>query len=101
MTDQSQDQLQDARTAAAADAPLQPAAEADEQPLPEDIAALSYEAARDQLVEVVRRLESGQGGLEESISLWERGEMLARRCQQWLDGARERLDHAMAARGEQ
>jgi len=95
------DQPQDARTTAAADAPLQPAAEADEQPLPEDIAALSYEAARDQLVEVVRRLESGQGGLEESISLWERGEMLARRCQQWLDGARERLDHAMAARGEQ
>lgn len=68
------------------------------QPLPEDIAALSYEAARDQLVEVVRRLESGQGGLEDSIGLWERGEMLARRCQQWLDGARERLDDAVAAR---
>lgn len=82
-----------------ADAPLEPAPTPGEEPLPEDIAALSYEAARDQLVEVVRRLESGQGGLEESISLWERGEMLARRCQQWLDGARERLDHAMAARG--
>ena len=54
-----------------------------EQPLPADIAELSYEAARDQLVEVVRRLESGQGGLEDSIALWERGEMLARRCQQW------------------
>lgn len=69
-----------------------------EQELPADIAALSYEAARDQLVEVVRRLESGQGGLEDSIGLWERGEMLARRCQQWLDGARERLDDAVAAR---
>lgn len=69
-----------------------------EQPLPADIAELSYEAARDQLVEVVRRLESGQGGLEDSIGLWERGEMLARRCQQWLDGARERLDDAVAAR---
>ncbi|ASK65107.1 exodeoxyribonuclease VII small subunit [Brachybacterium avium] len=68
------------------------------QPLPADIAELSYEAARDQLVEVVRRLESGQGGLEDSIGLWERGEMLARRCQQWLDGARERLDDAVAAR---
>ena len=68
------------------------------QPLPPDIAELSYEAARDQLVEVVRRLESGQGGLEDSIGLWERGEMLARRCQQWLDGARERLDDAVAAR---
>lgn len=75
----------------------------DQSPLPEDVAALSYEAARDQLVDVVRRLESGQGGLEDSIALWERGEMLARRCQQWLDGARERLDDAVAARrgGEQ
>ena len=71
-----------------------------EQPLPADIAELSYEAARDQLVEVVRRLESGQGGLEDSIALWERGEMLARRCQQWLDGARERLEDAVAARRE-
>lgn len=69
-----------------------------EQELPADIAELSYEAARDQLVEVVRRLESGQGGLEDSIGLWERGEMLARRCQQWLDGARERLEDAVAAR---
>ena len=69
-----------------------------EQALPADIAELSYETARDQLVEVVRRLESGQGGLEDSIGLWERGEMLARRCQQWLDGARERLDDAVAAR---
>ena len=41
-----------------------------QQPLPADIAELSYEAARDQLVEVVRRLESGQGGLEDSIELW-------------------------------
>lgn len=71
---------------------------ADVQPLPADIAELSYEAARDQLTEVVRRLESGQGGLEDSIGLWERGEMLARRCQQWLDGARDRLDQAVAAR---
>ena len=75
-----------------------PTEHSDESPLPEDIAALSYEAARDQLVEVVRRLESGQGGLEDSIALWERGEMLARRCQQWLDGARERLEDAVAAR---
>lgn len=66
--------------------------------LPPDIASLSYEAARDQLVEVVRRLESGQGGLEDSIRLWERGELLATRCQQWLDGARVRLDEAVAAR---
>ncbi|MDO5662646.1 MAG: exodeoxyribonuclease VII small subunit [Brachybacterium sp.] len=76
-------------------------AAADHEQLPEDIARLSYEEARDQLVEVVRRLEAGQGGLEESIGQWERGEMLATRCQQWLDGARERLDDAVAARGKQ
>ncbi|MDN5900025.1 MAG: exodeoxyribonuclease VII small subunit [Brachybacterium sp.] len=81
---------------AAQSGPVTPAEGA--QPLPADIAELSYEAARDQLVEVVRRLESGQGGLEDSIGLWERGEMLARRCQQWLDGARERLDDAVTAR---
>ncbi|MCT1436410.1 exodeoxyribonuclease VII small subunit [Brachybacterium paraconglomeratum] len=80
-------------------APVTPAG--DEKALPADIAELSYEAARDQLVEVVRRLESGQGGLEDSIALWERGEMLARRCQQWLDGARERLEDAVAARREE
>jgi len=44
----------------------------------------------------VRRLESGGATLEESLALWERGEALATRCQQWLDGARERLDAAAA-----
>ncbi|MCS6711171.1 exodeoxyribonuclease VII small subunit [Brachybacterium sp. EF45031] len=68
--------------------------------LPQDIAQLSYEDARDQLIDVVRRLESGQSGLEESIALWERGEMLATRCQQWLDGARSRLDEVVARRGQ-
>lgn len=90
----------DASTAAPAagadDAVVAPAEDGTQ--LPPDIAALSYEAARDQLVEVVRRLESGQGGLEDSIGLWERGELLATRCQQWLDGARVRLDEAVAAR---
>lgn len=78
--------------------PAAPTAEGAAPELPEDIAGLSYEQARDQLVEVVRRLESGQSGLEESITLWERGEALARRCQQWLDGARTRLDAAVSAR---
>jgi exodeoxyribonuclease VII small subunit len=55
---------------------------------------LSYEAARDQLVEVVNTLEQGGASLEESIALWERGEALATRCEQWLDNARERLDKA-------
>jgi exodeoxyribonuclease VII small subunit len=53
--------------------------------------ALGYEQARDELVEVVRRLEAGGATLEESLALWERGEQLAAICQQWLDGARARL----------
>lgn len=51
----------------------------------------SYEAARTELEDVVRRLEAGGVPLEESLSLWERGEQLATQCQQWLDGARGRL----------
>jgi len=57
---------------------------------------LSYEAARDELVEVVRRLEAGGTSLEESLTLWERGERLAAVCQRWLDGARARLEAATA-----
>ena len=56
---------------------------------------LSYEAARDELVEVVRALETGGTTLEQSLALWERGEHLAAVCQQWLDGARERLRTAV------
>ena len=62
---------------------------------------LSYEDAREQLVEVVRRLETGGTSLEDSLALWERGEKLAQTCQSWLDGAKKRLDAAIAAgRGE-
>ena len=57
---------------------------------------LSYEAARAELEDVVRRLEAGGLSLEESLALWERGEALATTCQEWLDGARKRLDEAMA-----
>lgn len=53
---------------------------------------LSYEEARDQLVEVVRTLEGGGTSLAESLALWERGEQLARTCQEALEGARARLD---------
>ena len=52
----------------------------------------TYEQARDELAEVVRRLEAGGLTLEESLALWERGEHLANVCQQWLEGVRERLD---------
>jgi exodeoxyribonuclease VII small subunit len=61
---------------------------------------LSYEQAREELVEVVRRLESGGTNLEESLALWERGERLAQICQSWLDGAKKRLDAAIAAEEE-
>lgn len=58
------------------------------------VAALSYEQAREELVAVVSRLEAGGASLEESLALWERGEALAARCQEWLDGARARLGAA-------
>ena len=57
----------------------------------------SYEEAREELVEVVRKLEAGGITLEESLALWERGELLAKTCQEWLDGARKRLDEAIEA----
>jgi exodeoxyribonuclease VII small subunit len=59
----------------------------------------SYEQAREELVEVVRRLETGAATLEESLALWERGEQLAGICQEWLDGARARLDAAAGRDG--
>jgi exodeoxyribonuclease VII small subunit len=56
-----------------------------------DVAALSYEQAREELVGVVGQLEAGGASLEESLALWERGEALAQRCEQWLEGAKARL----------
>ena len=56
--------------------------------------ALSYEQARDELVIIVQRLESGSASLEESLALWERGEQLAAICQQWLDGAKAKIEAA-------
>ena len=58
--------------------------------------ALPYEQARDQLTELVKRLEAGGLTLEQSLELWERGEQLADICQQWLEGARARLTGATA-----
>ncbi|SEA30303.1 Exodeoxyribonuclease VII small subunit [Bowdeniella nasicola] len=65
-----------------------------------DIASLGYEQARDELVRVVQQLESGGAGLEESLQLWERGEALANRCEEWLAGARERLAEAKTRRDQ-
>jgi exodeoxyribonuclease VII small subunit len=62
----------------------------------QDVAKLSYEEARDELVKVVSELEQGSVTLEESLALWERGEALATACENWLSGARKRLDEAVA-----
>lgn len=56
---------------------------------------LSYEAAREELTDVVRRLEQGGTTLEESLALWQRGEELATLCQTFLDGARRKLDEVL------
>ncbi len=58
-------------------------------------AEIPYERARDELTEVVRRLEGGGLTLEQSLELWERGERLAAICTQWLEGARARLAAAL------
>lgn len=65
----------------------EPEAEADD---------LDYEQARDQLIEVVQTLEAGGLSLEESLALWEKGEQLAKLCERHLDGARERVEAALA-----
>lgn len=57
---------------------------------------LSYEAARDELIEIVKILELGQMGLDESLRYWERGEALARRCEEHLAGATRRVEQAIA-----
>lgn len=61
-----------------------------------DIESMPYDEARDELIGIVQRLETGNETLENSLALWERGELLAQRCQQWLDGARTRLEKVRA-----
>lgn len=62
------------------------------------ISELGYEDARDELIEVVQQLEQGGLDLNSSLKLWERGEALAKRCEEHLAGARERVEQALAAR---
>jgi exodeoxyribonuclease VII small subunit len=69
----------------------------DEQPADQE---MGYEEARDALLEVVRSLEQGGVTLEESLTLWERGEKLAQLCESWLEGARRRLDAVVEGRDE-
>ncbi|MCK0089756.1 exodeoxyribonuclease VII small subunit [Rhodococcus sp. F64268] len=61
-----------------------------------DVAELGYERARDELVNVVKMLEQGGLDLDDSLALWERGEALAKRCEQHLAGARQRVENALA-----
>lgn len=65
------------------------------------VTSLGYEQARDELVEVVRALEQGGLGLDESLALWERGEALAARCEEHLAGARTRVEEALARADEE
>ncbi len=67
---------------------------------PAPVESLSFEAARDELVRVVAELEQGAPTLEQSLALWERGEALAARCEDWLLGAKRRLEEARPAAEE-
>ncbi|BCI83467.1 MULTISPECIES: exodeoxyribonuclease VII small subunit [Mycobacteriaceae] len=62
-----------------------------------NISQLGYEAARDELIEVVRKLEAGGLDLDTSLQLWERGEQLAKRCEEHLAGARKKVEDALAS----
>jgi exodeoxyribonuclease VII small subunit len=61
------------------------------------ISQLGYEACRDELIDVVRLLEQGGLDLDASLTLWERGEQLAKRCEEHLAGARKRVEDALTA----
>ena len=63
-----------------------------------EISSLSYEQARDELQEVVQQLEQQNVSLESSMALWERGEALAKHCEEWLSGARKKLDKSSKER---
>lgn len=62
---------------------------------------LTYEQARQRLVEVVQQLESGSVPLSAAMELWQEGEALARRCQEWLDGARTRIEQTQSVEAEE
>lgn len=72
-----------------------------ESPPATPISQLGYEECRDQLIEVVRLLEQGGLDLEQSLELWEKGERLAKRCEEHLAGARKRVEDALASRDEE
>jgi exodeoxyribonuclease VII small subunit len=91
--DTPQPETDDARSAApeAADATVTSDGTVAADDANADVAGMSYEAARDELVDIVARLEGGQVGLEDSMGLWQRGEALAAHCAKWLDEAEAKL----------
>lgn len=65
-----------------------------------DIEKMTYEEARDELQQVVAQLEQQNVTLDASMALWERGEALAKVCEEWLSGARRKLEKSQKASGE-
>jgi exodeoxyribonuclease VII small subunit len=65
-----------------------------------DVESLTYEQARDELTKVLNQLEAGSVTLDQSMALWERGEVLAQKCEQWLAGARAKLDAVLKDKKE-
>jgi exodeoxyribonuclease VII small subunit len=65
-----------------------------------DIESMTYEQARDELTKVLNQLEAGSVTLDQSMDLWERGEVLAQKCEQWLAGARAKLDAVLKDKKE-
>ncbi len=60
-----------------------------------DIEKMTYEQARDELTKVLSQLEQGSVTLDQSMALWQRGELLAQKCEEWLSGARKKLDEVL------
>ena len=69
---------------------------ADESESVTPVSELGYEQCRDELAAVVQRLEQGGLDLDASLELWERGEQLAKRCEEQLAGARRRVEDVLS-----
>ncbi len=70
------------------------------QPKKTDIAALSFEAALQELEGIVSTLERGDAPLEESIALYERGAALKAHCESKLKDAREKVEKIVIENGQ-
>jgi exodeoxyribonuclease VII small subunit len=60
--------------------------------IPDEIKALSFEQALDELKDIVISIERGDGGLDASINLYEKGSMLKAHCEQRLKDARMKVE---------